>query len=80
MMHGQVTSLRKCLFPLAGAAVVLLGCQQEPRGTAPGGFEPSPVDLHDDGSMSGRDAGGPDSLTAEPGEGEAEDDLSGEAN
>jgi hypothetical protein len=79
MMHGQVNSLRKCLFPLAGAAVVLLGCQQEPRSTAAGGFEPSPVDLQDEGSMSGpRDAPGePDSLTAEPGEGEADEDLSG---
>jgi hypothetical protein len=80
-MHGQVNLLRRCVFPLAGAAVVLRGCQQDPRGTASRGFEPSPVDVQDEGSMSGRDPPGrPDSLTAEPGEGEAEDDLSGGTN
>jgi hypothetical protein len=60
-MHGQVNLLRKCVFPLAGAAVVLLGCQQDPRATAAGGFEPSPVDAQDDdSSMSGRNTGAPE--------------------
>jgi hypothetical protein len=32
---------RKSALALAGAAVVLLGCQVDPGGTAPGGLEPS---------------------------------------
>jgi hypothetical protein len=76
MMHGQVNLLRKCVLPLAGAAVVLLGCQQDPRGTAAGGFEPSPVDLQGGGSMSGRAPGAPEGLVSEPGEG-AEDEGPG---
>jgi hypothetical protein len=54
MMHGQVKSLRKCIFLLAGAAVVLLGFQQDPRDTAPGAFEPSPVDLQDEAACQAR--------------------------
>jgi hypothetical protein len=35
------TRLRKSLLALAGAAVVLIGCQQDEVGKAPGGLEPS---------------------------------------
>jgi hypothetical protein len=43
-MKRQVdpTSLRKSLLPLAGAALMLLGCSIDPVGKAPGGLEPSP--------------------------------------
>jgi hypothetical protein len=76
-MHGQVNLLRKCVLPLVGAAVVLLGCQQDPRSTAAGGFEPSPVDLNDSSlGTSRRDTGVPDGLASEPGEG-AEDEAPG---
>jgi hypothetical protein len=78
-MHGQVKLLRKCVLPLAGAAVLLLGCQQDPRSTAAGGFEPSPVDLQDNDSNLGTSRRGtsvPDGLASEPGEG-AEDEAPG---
>jgi hypothetical protein len=34
-------SLKKFLLSLAGAALLLVGCSNDPVGTAPGGLEPS---------------------------------------
>jgi hypothetical protein len=39
--QGVRRALRISLLPLAGAALVLIGCQQDPPGMAPGGLEPS---------------------------------------
>jgi hypothetical protein len=36
------------LLTWAGAALVLLGCTQDPVGTAPGGLEPSPNQQRED--------------------------------
>lgn len=65
-------TLRRASFlALAGAAVVLLGCQQDPGGTAPGGLDPSPSsqqsEERDDTSPSGGPSGdsGPQSDTPE---------------
>jgi hypothetical protein len=65
-------TLRRASFlALAGAAIVLLGCQQDPGGTAPGGLDPSPSsqqsEERDDTSPSGGPSGdsGPQSDTPE---------------
>ena len=75
-------SLTKSLLPLAGAALLLVGCSNDPVGTAPGGLEPSASSQQSDdrqglagsdsGSQSG-DAGnsGSDSSGADTGSGSA---------
>jgi hypothetical protein len=92
-MKRQVdpTSLRKFLLPLAGAALMLVGCSNDPVGTAPGGLEPSASSQQSDerqgpaGSDSGSqsdDAGnsGSDSSGADTGSGGSSDTGSGSAN
>jgi hypothetical protein len=80
-------SLTKCLLTLAGAALLLVGCSNDPVGTAPGGLEPSASSQQSDdrqgpaGSDSGSQGGevgnsGSDSSGADTGSG----DGSGGAN
>jgi hypothetical protein len=92
-MKRQVdpTSLRKSLLPLAGAALMLVGCSNDPVGTAPGGLEPSASSQQSDerqgtaGSDSSSqtdDAGnsGSDSSGADSGSDGGSDSGSGSAN
>jgi hypothetical protein len=84
------STLRRASFlALAGAAVVLLGCQQDPVGMAPGDIEPSAGSQQseeaDDTSPSGGPSGrtGPASAVPESdagGEGDAGGGASGGAN
>src|SRR5262245_37022346 len=56
-------SLTGSLLPLAGAALLLIGCSNDPVGTAPGGLEPSASSQQSDdrqgpaGSDSGSQGG-----------------------
>jgi hypothetical protein len=89
--QADPTSMRKSLLPLAGAALMLVGCSNDPVGTAPGGLEPSASSQQSDerqgpaGSDSGSqsdDAGnsGSDSSGADTGSGGSSDSGSGSAN
>ena len=73
------TLRRTSLLALAGAAVVLLGCQQDPGGTAPGDIEPSAGSQQSDTSPSGGPSGttGPQSNVPESDAG-GEDDAGDE--
>jgi hypothetical protein len=66
--------LSRSLLALTGAAVVLLGCTQDPVGKAPGGLEPSPSsqqseDRDDTGSGPGGGASGSGSQSGDAGAG-----------
>jgi hypothetical protein len=85
--HVDPGSLKKLLLPLAGAALMLVGCSNDPVGTAPGGLEPSASSQQSDerqgparsdsGSQSGGAGNsGSDSSGADTGSG----DGSGSAN
>ncbi len=71
----------RSLLALAGAAVVLLGCQQDPGGTAPGDIEPSASSQQSDTSPSGGPSGttGPQSNVPESDAG-GEDDPGDEGD
>jgi hypothetical protein len=78
------TLRRTSVLALAGAAVVLLGCQQDPVGTAPGGLEPSASSQQsedrDDTSPGAGPSSDPGSETDDSGEGDAGDGASGGAS
>jgi hypothetical protein len=65
--------LRLSVLAMAGAAMVLLGCQQDPGGTAPGGLEPSASrersDVREDTGPGGGPSADPTSTSDDLGEG-----------
>jgi len=72
------------LLALTGAVIMLLGCTQDPVGTAPGGLEPSASSQRsedrDDTSPGAGPSSDPGSETDDSGEGDAGDGASGGAN
>jgi hypothetical protein len=89
VMKGQVSVCRsdqipKSLLALAGAAFVLLGCQQDTGGTAPGTIDPSGSSSRSDTSPSGGPSGvtGPQSEAPQSDAGGEDDpsDTSGGTN
>jgi hypothetical protein len=82
------TPPKKWLLGLAGTVILLLGCQQDPVGKAPGGLEPSASSQRsedrDDTGVSGPDRDGSSGSGAQtgdsgegPGSGDADSDDSG---
>ncbi|MGH6921702.1 MAG: hypothetical protein ACREJ0_28885, partial [Geminicoccaceae bacterium] len=66
------------LLAWTGAAIMLLGCTQDPVGTAPGGLEPSPSSQRSedpDGPAAGGASGG-----ASGGNGAQSDDADSDAD
>ena len=84
--HSAPTLRRMSVLALAGAAVVLLGCQQDPVGTAPGGLEPSASsqqsedrdDTSPGGGPSDGAPGGNGSQSGDSGAGDSDDGDSGD--
>jgi hypothetical protein len=73
--HAAPTLRRASLLALAGAAVVLLGCQQDRGGMAPGDLEPSASSQQGETSDDTSPDGGPSGATGS----EAESADEGEA-
>lgn len=66
------------LLALAGAAALLLGCTQDPVGTAPGGLEPSASSQRgDDRGDTGTEPGGDASSSSGAQSGDSDDSDSG---
>jgi hypothetical protein len=76
----------KSLLPLAGAALLLVGCSNDPVGTAPGGLEPSASSQQSDERQgparndSGSQSGGVGNSGSDSGADTGSGDGSGSAN
>jgi hypothetical protein len=71
------TPPKNSLLALAGAAILLLGCQEDPVGKAPGGLEPSASSQqsgsHDDTGVGGSGDGASGDSGAQSGNSDGDD-------